>query len=90
MKPVNFPQANCTYGAPADCDPSQISTIPAFRGTNTGGNMDGQEVAVVAWKLDDLDMERVKAGALIYLVFAGGLPPHFAATEFPMMIRGEG
>jgi hypothetical protein len=83
MTPAHFPQANATFTAPPGLDESQVCSIPACRVTMRGGNMDGADAVIVAWKPDAEDLARLNAGALVYLGSLGGLCPHFMATQFP-------
>jgi len=82
MKPANFPESNCVFGAPSDLDESQVLSIPAFTGTVIGGNLDGSRLVVVAWLPTPEEIEQLKTGAPVYLTMIGGLAPHFLSTTF--------
>lgn len=87
MTPSNFPQATAIIGPPEGMDESQVASIPACRVTLRGGNNDGAEVTVVAWKPDEKEVEQLLNGSLIYLLVMGsGLPPHALSTEFPLVL----
>lgn len=83
MTPVHFEQANVTFGPPPDLAESQCGALSAFRGTVETGSVDGVPVIVTAWRPDARELERINAGAPIFLTFlSGGLPPHMATTSF--------
>jgi hypothetical protein len=84
MIPTTFPQANVKFVAPSDLDESQCGTIAGYRGTINDGNMDGQPVMVVAWQPTPEEREQLTQGASVFLMFCGGVPPHFVSTEFPL------
>lgn len=82
MTPAKFPEANTCYGPPNDMDESQVQTIHAFVGLIQGGNVDGAQVVVTAWKPNEEDLQRLQSGGLIYLEILGQiLPPHSIHTE---------
>ena len=81
MKPFAFPQCNTTFEAPDAYAESQVQTIPGFAGKMDGGSLDGAEIVIVAWKLDDDEVKDVIAGKPIYLCVVGGLPPHLLTTK---------
>lgn len=81
MNPCDFPEANCSFKAPSDMDGSQCGTISAFRGTIGGGNIDGAEVVVVAWKPTEQELEDSNNGQPVFLLCVGGLPPHSMTTR---------
>jgi hypothetical protein len=83
MTPIRFPQANCTFGPPDDMDESQVMTIPAFKGTMKGGNLDGSHFVTVAWKPSEEEIEKLQKGEAVYLTMMGGLSPHFLTVGFP-------
>lgn len=87
MNPVNFPEANHTFGPPADLVESQCMSVPAHVSIVRGGSVDGTAVVVVAWKPDAIDMERLQSGEPIYLSMLGGLAPHFLTTRFEYAIK---
>lgn len=82
MTPTDFPQATNNFGAPDDLDASQVATIRAYLGTIEGGNLDGENVVVTAWKPTPEELAALNSGGLVYLSFVGGLPPHYACTDF--------
>ena len=82
MNAINFPEANKNLGAPTGLDESQVKTIPAFFGQITGGNLDGLNMIVVAWKPSLREIEELKNGGSVFLTVIGGLPPHFISTSF--------
>lgn len=82
MTPIDFPEANRTFGPPKGYTEEQIRSIAAFQGVVLGGSLDGCEVVVVAWRPDDKDLERLNNGGVVYLQVLGGLPPHLLGTDF--------
>lgn len=86
MMPVKFDEANCRFGPPSDADESQVQTIHAYRGVIERGSMEGACIVVVAWKPTPQEIERIAAGAPIFLSCLGGLPPHFLSTDFQSAI----
>lgn len=46
------------------------------------GSVDGDKIVVVAWQPNEIDLERLRNGAPIFLSVLGGLPPHFLTTDF--------
>lgn len=82
MNPANFPEANCQFKAPSDLDESQVFTIPAYKGTAHGGNLDGSNFVGVAWLPTPEEIEQLRNGQPIYLSMLGGLAPHFVTTDF--------
>jgi len=82
MTPFAFPECNVKLVAPAGYDESQVQTIDGFIGPIVGGELDGQEISVVAWKPDESELEDLKNGNPIYLVvFGRSLPPHTLKTQ---------
>jgi hypothetical protein len=82
MKPANFPESNCVFGAPSDLDESQVFSIPAHTGIIVGGNLDGSKFVVVAWTPSPEEIEDLKNGKPLFLSMLGGLAPHFITTSF--------
>jgi len=82
MKPIKFPEANCQYGPPPDLSESQCMTIFAYAGRVQGGSVDGAQQVITAWQPDEAELRDLIAGKPIYMSFLGGLPPHFATTDF--------
>jgi len=81
MIPTDFPESNCVFSAPHDMDESQVVSIPACTGKVNGGNLDGAQFVVVAWKPTPEEIEQIKSGAPIFLSMLGGLAPHFITTD---------
>jgi hypothetical protein len=82
MSPAKFPESNCKYGPPSDLEESQCRTIPAFRGTATGGSCDGLEIVVVAYHVDEAQLAAMRETGLIYFTMVGGLAPHYPSLSF--------
>lgn len=82
MTPTDFPETNKTFHHPEDLDDSQVQSIRAFVGNTYGGSMDGAPVVVTAWQPSPHEIDRIVAGAPVFLVCVGGLPPHYLATSF--------
>lgn len=82
MIPVNFPEANITYGPPPGFEAEQVTPIRAYRGQAAGGSVDGVDIVVVAWQPSDDDLVILKQGGVVYLSVIGGLPAHFLTTDF--------
>ncbi len=82
MIPVDFPEANATFGPPTGVDESQVSPIRAFCGLAGGGSMDGAQLVVTAWKPEARELAMLNEGKPVFLTFVGGLPPHMATTVF--------
>jgi len=87
MNPINFPEANVTFGPPKDLVESQCKSIRAFQGTVSKGSIDGAPFTVVAWQPDEGDLDLIRSGQPIFLVFIGGLPPHYVCTSFQQAIN---
>lgn len=86
MQPINFPEANATFGPPKDME-GRCDNIKAFCGHVEGGSNDGQKIVVTAWKPNTAEMEQLKRGQPIFISFVGGLPPHFVTTTFNQAIH---
>jgi hypothetical protein len=82
MNPVSFPQANQTFGPPADLEESQCQPIRAFLGKIEGGSCDGSDIVVVAWQPSRYDLELILSGSPIFISMIGGLAPHCVGTSF--------
>jgi hypothetical protein len=82
MIPLNFPEANTRFKAPAGMEESQVGTIPAFAGETKSGSCDGVPCVVVAWLPEPRELEALNRGAPVFLTVLGGLPPHFLTTNF--------
>jgi len=82
MTPVEFPEANARFHAPADLAESQCLTISAYHGVVRGGSVDGSPLVVTCWQPTPEELARLNAGGPIYLSFIGGLPPHFVTVSF--------
>jgi hypothetical protein len=82
MQPAEFPESNAKFRHPDDLDESQCYTISGYLGKRIGGNLDGADFVVVAWKPSPEDLDRLNAGHPIYLSCLGGLPPHFLTMSF--------
>lgn len=82
MTPVDFPQANVPFCAPAGLAESQVMTIKAYVGTITTGSLDGSVVVVTAWLPTPEELAMLNQGQPLYLSFLGGLPPHFPTVDF--------
>lgn len=81
MKPTDFPEANKKFGPPDGMGESQVSTIAARVAEIKDGSLDGALVITTAWKLDEEDLERLKAGGYVYLSCIGSLPAHQLTTR---------
>lgn len=62
-------------------------TIHAYQGKVNGGSVDGSQIVVTAWRPSPEEVKAIIEGSLIFLSFLGGLPPHFATTEFQQAIN---
>lgn len=82
MTPVEFPQSNVIMTAPDGLDESQVLSIPGFRANIEGGNLDGLQMVIVAWKPNEAEILQMIHGAPIFLRCIGGLPPHSIHTTF--------
>lgn len=82
MNPVEFPEANCTFGPPQGLTENQVRPIKAYRGTVPTGSIEGLPMVVTAWKPNDQEKERILNGEPIYLTIIGTLPPHSLTTSF--------
>jgi hypothetical protein len=82
MIPVRFPEANTTYRHPEGLAESQVRTVMAFAGPVVGGSCDGENMVVVAWQPEPMDLVRLQHGHPIFLTTLGGLPPHLLSTDF--------
>jgi hypothetical protein len=83
MKPIDFLEANVSFGPPPGFSEEQVATVRAHRTTLRGGSCDGAEVVVTAWRPSDAERLRLAAGAPVFLTFmGGGLPPHAVTTSF--------
>lgn len=83
MKPTNFEEANCTFGAPSDMEESQVSSIGAFVGIQDGGSCDGIQITITAWKPSEAELAALVHGNPIFITFMGlGLPPHLVTASF--------
>jgi hypothetical protein len=82
MNPVNFPEANSLFGAPAGLDEKQVATIRAFQHEIVGGSCDGLKQVVVAWKPTETELARIAAGEPIFISMIGCLVPHYLSTSF--------
>lgn len=89
MTPCYFVGANSRFTHPDGMDESQVREIFAHKGTVSGGNLDGADFVVVAWRPSLNDMQHMMNGGLVYLTTIGGLPPHFISTDVQeaMLIR---
>jgi len=81
MKPVKFPQANCTFKSPPDLEGS-CQEIAAYQGQCSGGIFDGGMICVTAWTPSEEDLMMLKMGGAVFLTTMGGLPPHRLTTSF--------
>lgn len=81
MSPTDFPESNSVFGPPPGMTEDQVQSVPAFNGQVIGGNCDGEQVVVVAWKPDETDLKRLNEGGIVYLMCFGGLPPHMLTTK---------
>jgi hypothetical protein len=82
MIPATFAGSNCTFKAPSDMDETQVLSIDGFLGSIGGGNLDGSQFVVVAWKPTPEELAELNQGGLVYLSMLGGLAPHFITTDF--------
>lgn len=82
MRPIDFPEANVTYGPPPDLAESQCGSIRAFAGTVDKGSCEGSRIVVVAHIPDARQLAELNAGAPIFLTVMGGLAPHILTTNF--------
>ena len=65
MNPVQFPQANDSFGAPSGME-EEVAALPVFKGIINGmpGNMS-------AWKPSPEELEALNNGGLVYLTIYG-------------------
>ena len=82
MAPTDFPEANVTYTPPRGHTEEECASIRCHRSTITEGAFQGSKRVVVAWQPDARELERLLAGAPVYLTCVGGLYPHFLTTSF--------
>jgi len=79
MNPVNFKQANITYGKPEGWEEDECGNLPVHKGT------DGKHpVLVSAWMPTFADLQILSEGKPIYLTIVGtAMPPVALSTESP-------
>lgn len=79
MNPVNFKEANITYGKPEGWEEDECGNLPVHKGS------DGKHpVLVSAWMPSIGDIERMVEGKPIYLTIVGtAMPPVSLSTESP-------
>lgn len=83
MTPIDFPQANKTYGPPPDLDESQCRSIRSYQGIVKGGSIDGLPIVVTAYQPSDEDRLRIANGAPIFISFiVDRLVPHMLTLDF--------
>lgn len=82
MRSVDFPEANKTFGPPADLTEEQCRAIRAHVAPVAGGSIDGAHIIVVAWKPSQEELLELEAGNPVFLTCVGSLPPHFITTSF--------
>lgn len=83
MSPTDFPYSNDIIGPPEGVDESQVMPVPCYIGQLQGGNMDGAQFIITAWKPSPEEVLQIISGGPIYLMCIGGLPPHTLTTTFP-------
>ncbi len=82
MVPVDFPEANATFGPPAGLTESQVQSIQAYVGQVERGSVEGVSMVVLAWKPTLQEIEVIKRGGIIFLTVLGRCPPHYLSTNF--------
>lgn len=82
MTPATFPEANTSFGPPADMTETQCGTIPAHVHTVVGGPLDGASEIVVAWLPSNNDIDRLVHGEAVYITMLGAVVPHRLSTSF--------
>ena len=84
MNPADFPEANVSFGTPADMTKEQVAPIRGFVGQFTGGCVDGAPIFVSCWQPTPAEIEEIKTGKPIFISFMhlGGLPPHYPSLSF--------
>lgn len=82
MIPVDFPEANTNFKAPASLEESQVAPVRGYHGIVERGSVEGLPVVVVAWQPDAEDLTALNQGKPIFLSTLGFLPPHFLSTSF--------
>lgn len=85
MTPGKFKESNIAFKAPPDI--GTCEDIQGWSGQIRGGEYDGMQLSIVAWKPDDLDKARIAKGGLIYLSVFGGMIVHNLATEIQVSIE---
>jgi hypothetical protein len=87
MKPVEFPEANTSFGPPKDLAESQCKTVRGYSGVLAGGSCDGAPITVVAWKPSSEELTALNNGSPVFLSVMGGLFPHYVCTSFTEAIN---
>jgi hypothetical protein len=81
MKAIKFPQCNAILTAPPGKE-GEVFDLHVCQ-TDTGGE-NPQDVTVVAWLPNQLDLERMRQGEPIYVLMWGHrIPPHSVQTGNP-------
>jgi hypothetical protein len=81
VKATKFPEANHTFGKPADAKSSKIATIDAYVGRAMGGSCDGAMICVTQWTPSKADLDALNAGGAVHVTFLGHIVPHFLSTD---------
>lgn len=72
MMPIDFPEANVTFGKPKNMTDEQCSSVRAL----TGVDADGFHFVLTVWQPNKEDLEAIKEGRPILLKICGqGMPP---------------
>lgn len=80
MLPVDFKEANLTFGKPADMTDEQCSSLRVW----VGNNPDQFPVIISKWQPSKEDIETINKGEGIYLTVTGSsMPPVSLFTENP-------
>ena len=82
MLPVDFKEANFTFGKPVDMTDEQCSSLRVWKGNST----DGTPCIISKWQPNKEDIEAIAKGEAIYLTITGhGMPPVSLQTEHPFV-----
>ena len=87
MNPVEFPESNTVIGKPDDLEETQCASIPGCVFKINGGNLDGSQGIVVAWKPRPEEIEEIVKGGLIYVTFLEIITGHTVNTNFKSAIN---
>lgn len=82
MTPAVPPVYTTVFRAPENMDDSQVGKIAAYHAKVVGGNLDGSDFVVTAWKPSPEDLKALNEGGMIFLSMLNGLLPHFLTTNF--------